>query len=284
MAILEFEQLRAGTSIDDSDSGIEVARKLNENFSKAKEAIDSKVEADSSGAVNLSKTADKLTNARNIALVGDVSAGAIPFDGSSDIILSTTLKKVIAAGTYTKVTVNEKGIVIGSAPLTADDLPYSAGSTQIFEPQDETSMLALDAHKGDFAIRPDGIFLLKAEPASDINNWVEFAVSGGGVKRISFAANQWRQTGDVYTLSITSSNRPVSVWQTTDNGDVYVICDISFHSNTNTITLTSLDAFDGVVVVSWNGSGGGDGDEDEISGDQIAADSEVTEMLDEVLG
>lgn len=36
---IEFEKLRAGTSSSDSDSGAEVARKVNDNFEKTASAI-----------------------------------------------------------------------------------------------------------------------------------------------------------------------------------------------------------------------------------------------------
>ena len=93
---ITFERLRAGTSAADADSGSEVARKFNDNFSKIKSALDE-----------------------------------------------------------------------------AETTP----SIQIFEPQDESAMLALNAHKGDFAIRPDGVFLLRQEPPSVSGNWVSLTAS-----------------------------------------------------------------------------------------------------------
>ena len=78
------------------------------------------VKASSAGAV---ESANKLTNARNIALKGDAT-GSTSFDGSSNVEIAVALANSgVAAGTYTKVTVDAKGRVTTGSTLTKADLP-----------------------------------------------------------------------------------------------------------------------------------------------------------------
>jgi phage-related tail fiber protein len=78
------------------------------------------VKASSAGAV---ESANKLTNARNIALKGDAT-GTTSFDGSTNVELAVALANSgVAAGTYTKVTVDAKGRVTTGSTLAKADLP-----------------------------------------------------------------------------------------------------------------------------------------------------------------
>ena len=78
------------------------------------------VKASSAGAV---ESANKLTNARNIALKGDAT-GSTSFDGSSNVEIAVALANSgVAAGTYTKVTVDAKGRVTTGSTLEKADLP-----------------------------------------------------------------------------------------------------------------------------------------------------------------
>lgn len=68
-------------------------------------------------------SANKLSTERTISLSGDVT-GSGSFDGSAGLAITTALAgQAFTAGTYTKVTVNTKGIVTGVANLSASDLP-----------------------------------------------------------------------------------------------------------------------------------------------------------------
>lgn len=74
-------------------------------------------------------SADKLATARTISLSGDVT-GSGSFNGSANLAITTALaEQAFTAGTYTKVTVNTKGIVTGVAQLSESDVPggISAG-------------------------------------------------------------------------------------------------------------------------------------------------------------
>ena len=68
-------------------------------------------------------SADSLSSSRTISLSGDVT-GSGSFNGSSNLAITTALAgQAFTAGTYTKVTVNTKGIVTGVANLSASDMP-----------------------------------------------------------------------------------------------------------------------------------------------------------------
>ena len=140
------------------------------------------------------QVAQKLKTARAISLSGDVT-GATTFDGSEDAAITVVLKNTGATeGTFTKVTVNEKGLITKTELLTPEDIPdltlakiTDAGTaakrdvgtaegnlveigadgkinetllpkiaiTDTHVVADEAEMLALTAEKGDVAIRTD---------------------------------------------------------------------------------------------------------------------------------
>ena len=140
------------------------------------------------------QVAQKLKTARAISLSGDVT-GATTFDGSEDAAITVVLKNTGATeGTFTKVTVNEKGLITKTELLTPEDIPdltlakiTDAGTaakrdvgtaegnlveigadgkinetllpkiaiTDTHVVADEAEMLALTAEKGDVAIRSD---------------------------------------------------------------------------------------------------------------------------------
>lgn len=158
--------------------------------------------------------AQKLKTARTISLAGDVT-GVTTFDGSADATITAILVNTGAnAGTFTKVTVNEKGLITKTELLTPDDIPAltlakitDAGTaaarnvgvdvgnlvevgangkisdavlpplaiTDTHAVVDEAEMLALDAQRGDIAIRADEnkSYILKQTPATDRTNWLE---------------------------------------------------------------------------------------------------------------
>ncbi|HHL0997529.1 phage tail-collar fiber domain-containing protein [Pseudomonas aeruginosa] len=68
-------------------------------------------------------TAVKLASPRTLAIAGDAS-GSAAFDGSTNASITVTLANTgVADGTYTKVRVNPKGLVIGATTLTTADIP-----------------------------------------------------------------------------------------------------------------------------------------------------------------
>ena len=76
-------------------------------------------------------SADKLATARTISLSGDVT-GSGSFNGSANLAITTALAgQAFTAGTYTKVTVNTKGIVTGVAQLSASDMPSGISAGKI---------------------------------------------------------------------------------------------------------------------------------------------------------
>jgi phage-related tail fiber protein len=94
---------------------------ITDAYTKAE--VDSAISSVTSGNVATASAADKLTTARNIAISGDAS-GTVSFDGSADVSIAATLADSgVAAGSYTKVDVNAKGIVTAGTTLLAADIP-----------------------------------------------------------------------------------------------------------------------------------------------------------------
>ena len=73
------------------------------------------------------ETATKLETARDFSIAGDVIANAVSFDGSANVTLQAALATIsgLTAGTYTKLTVNGKGLVTAGDVLEIEDLPDS---------------------------------------------------------------------------------------------------------------------------------------------------------------
>lgn len=66
----------------------------------------------------------KLESARNFSISGDATAQAVAFDGTADVALQLVLASIaeLTPGTYTKVTVDEKGRVTAGAQLQVSDV------------------------------------------------------------------------------------------------------------------------------------------------------------------
>lgn len=171
-------------------------------------------------------TAAKLATARTISLAGDAT-GSVSFDGSANAPITVVLANTgVAAGTYTKLTIDAKGRVLSATQQTAADIPNltlskitdagtaaskntgtAAGNvpilgsggkldtavlpalaiTQPFPVASQAAMLALDAQIGDVAIRSDVAknYILQAEPASTLSNWLEFLVPAAAVTSVA---------------------------------------------------------------------------------------------------
>ena len=141
-------------------------------------------------------SAAKLTTARAFSITGDGTAPAVNFNGTAavNLVLALAAQSGLTAGTYTKLTVNEKGIVTAAKNIELSDLPSipvgkitglgsaaskTAGTASgnvpvldssgklptgvspslaimdIYEAASEAAMLALSCQKGDICIRTD---------------------------------------------------------------------------------------------------------------------------------
>lgn len=68
-------------------------------------------------------TATKLLNARNLDLTGDATATLTGFDGSANVTAALTLATVNSnVGTFTKFTVNAKGLITAASQASRSDL------------------------------------------------------------------------------------------------------------------------------------------------------------------
>ena len=111
----------AGYGITDGVNVSEVVDKATANKLLKLDA-DGKLPADVTGNAG---TASKLQTAVKIGVKGaDVVAAQTDFDGSLDADIDIVLSDTgVTAGTYSKVTVDAKGRVTGSATLVAEDIP-----------------------------------------------------------------------------------------------------------------------------------------------------------------
>lgn len=266
-------------------------------------------------------SADKLTTPRSIELKGAVVSTTQTFDGSQNIAFTLVLANSGAiAGTYTKLTVNDKGIVTSASNLTADDIPTlnlakisdagtaasknvgtaagnvlvldsngkvavaqipnitldkvtnagtaaskdtgtSAGNvpvldtngklatsvmpaislTDVYTVTSQAAMLALNAQRGDMAIRTDihKTFVLSSDTPSNISSWLEII------------------TADCKVLSVNGKTGAVEL-KTTDiaEGSNLYFTDARATSNFNTNfakkSITDLSGGDKVVLTTDN--------------------------------
>ncbi|MEG0780695.1 MAG: hypothetical protein RR426_08830 [Oscillospiraceae bacterium] len=83
------------------------------------------------GKVHLNPPADganeavRLKNSREFSMAGDAIAAAVGFNGTQNVALQVALSTMagLAAGTYTKLTVDTKGRVTAGTAITVEDLP-----------------------------------------------------------------------------------------------------------------------------------------------------------------
>ncbi len=87
-------------------------------------------------------TATALATSRDLSLSGDVT-GTASFNGSANASISATLANSgVSAGTFTKITVNAKGLATSGTTLEASDIPtLTAAKVSDFDSQVRTSRL-----------------------------------------------------------------------------------------------------------------------------------------------
>ncbi len=129
-----------------------------------------------------SATATALATSRDISLSGDVT-GTASFNGSANASISATLANSgVSAGTFTKITVNAKGLATSGTTLEASDIPtLTAAKVSDFDTQVRASRLdQMAAPTGSVSLSSQKITNL-ADPSasSDAANkgYVDSAVS-----------------------------------------------------------------------------------------------------------
>lgn len=145
---------------------------------------------DVAGISGLAPRATVLATSRNFSVTGDVAtASPVAFNGSGDVALSVSLatQAGLTAGTYSKVTVNTKGIVTAGSALANADLPTAISQNTLRATSTTAVSLASTGHG--FQVGADGS--------------TNIAMSTGAI--------QARNNGAAATLSLNSLGGNVTV-------------------------------------------------------------------------
>ena len=180
---------------------------------------------DLTSKVKAAAAADALATARTIGFSssGSDASWSVTFDGSANVDAAMTLNEVLTpnAGTYTKVTVNKKGLVTDATTLEASDIPSltlskisdagaMAAKNNVAESDFDSDLAAKVANwdtvtnKADAATTLAGYGITDAYTKTEVNSLVSSAFHYKGTKA-SFAALvadvKAPLVGDVYNIS-----------------------------------------------------------------------------------
>lgn len=189
-----WKQIVTPDELSDLGAGDMLKSQFATNGKAAQGYVDKAIMADTATTATAATT---LSTPRNISIAGDATGtSSTGFDGSSDVSINVVLKNSgVTAGTYTKLTVDAKGIVTAAENISASDIPSitlskvsdagtaaskNVGTTEgtvpilgpdgklddsvipsiaisdVYEANSEEAMLALsDAQVGDICVRSD---------------------------------------------------------------------------------------------------------------------------------
>lgn len=157
------------------------------------------------------ESALKLATPRQFNFAGDGTGNitnASGFDGTQNVTLTLTLATVGTAGTGSKVTVNEKGLVTNVAPLAASDIPDLPGSKITSAIGVDTTGNAATATKlkETFALTVDGALngTVDIDGSGDVTLTLSGGASGvtpGTYSKVTVNAGGLVTAGDVLTAA-----------------------------------------------------------------------------------
>ena len=121
--VLDWSKISSGKPTTLSGYGITDAVNSSDVVSTATAGKLLKLDGNAKLPADITGSAAQLAIARTIALNGALT-GSSSFDGSTNISISTTLAdNGVSAGTYSKLTVNSKGLVTAGSSLASSDIP-----------------------------------------------------------------------------------------------------------------------------------------------------------------
>ena len=152
----------------------------------------------------------------------------------------------------------QKGVANGIAPLDASTkipLTYIPASaiTETFVVNSQAAMLALTAQRGDVAVRTDNrtSYILQADPASTLSNWVELLSPTDGVTSVALSApSLFTVTGS----PITSAGTLSFAWNGSSanlvRADGSTVAQSTFLTGNQTITLSGEATGSGATSIA----------------------------------
>lgn len=117
-----WKQIVTPDELSDLGAGDMLKSQFATNEKAAQGYVDKAIMADTATTATAATT---LSTPRNISIAGDATGtSSTGFDGSADVSINVVLKNSgVTAGTYTKLTVNSKGIVTDAENISASDIP-----------------------------------------------------------------------------------------------------------------------------------------------------------------
>ena len=171
-------------------------------------------------------TATKFAATKTFSVTGDATAPAIDFDGSDNVALALTLgTSGVVAGTYTKTTVNAKGLVTAGAAATTTDI--SEGSNLYYTNARVRNKLdaaydQLNAMLGTIMSAADLGLILSGTATPGVVVAVGTVASGGGgggyTSSTSVATTTSSGTASGLTVNTTANSAGAITSFTIDNG------------------------------------------------------------------
>ena len=188
---------------------------------------------------------------------------SVTTDAYGRVTSGTNPTTLAGFGITDAVSTSEKGAANGVATLDANGLvPTSQlpplSISDVFTVASQAAMLALTAQRGDFAVRTDvgRTFVLAAEPATTLSNWVQLLDGPSGT--VTSVATAAPASGFTITGGPITSSGTLTFTLTDDLAAVEALATtgIAVRTGTSTWATRSLVAGTGISITNANGVAG----------------------------